>query len=124
MTCTALAAFENGDRRIRPTEFLPFASLYGCRLWGLLQRGEFPEVSKAMAALGPIKADEPLPPQYVALTVEAWERVEFSEGQRANVLRTDRIGARLIIEQVTGLSPEERATADSRQDPGAIPFVS
>lgn len=112
VACKTLVAIEMGDRRIRPEELLPLTSLYGCRLWELLQRGELPEVRKAMEALGPIKADEPLPPQYVALAVEAWERAEFSEGQLAQVLGTDRIGARLIIEQVTGLSAEERASAD------------
>ncbi len=39
-----------------------------------MQRGEFPAVRKAMEALGPIKADEPLPPQYVSLAVKAWKR--------------------------------------------------
>lgn len=114
MTFEAIVAIEKGDQRIRPEKLLSLSTLYGCQLWILLQRGELPAVRKAMEALGPIKADEPLPPQYVSLAVEAWERAEFSEGQLAHVLRTDRIGARLIIEQVAGLSPEERATTDSR----------
>ncbi|MEP7011819.1 MAG: helix-turn-helix transcriptional regulator [Acidobacteriota bacterium] len=95
-----LAAIEKGARQIRPEELLRLSTLYGCQLWELLQHGELPEVRKAMEDLGPIKADEPLPPQYVSLAVKAWEQAELSEGQLAHVLRTDRIGARMIIERV------------------------
>jgi hypothetical protein len=48
----------------------------------------------------------------VSLAVEAWQRAELSEGQLAQMLRTDRISAREIIQRVQGLSTEEGATAD------------
>lgn len=44
--------------------------------------------------------DDVVPPRYVFLAVEAWQRGDLSEGQLARLLRTDRLGARHTIERV------------------------
>jgi Zn-dependent peptidase ImmA (M78 family) len=44
--------------------------------------------------------DEPFSPRYIALAVEAWQRAELSEGQLARVLRTDRLGAREMVQRL------------------------
>src|SRR5216684_131370 len=43
---------------------------------------------------------ELLPPRYVSLAVEAFRKEHLSEGQLARVLRTDRVSARLQVEQL------------------------
>jgi Zn-dependent peptidase ImmA (M78 family) len=42
---------------------------------------------------------ETLPRRYVALAVESFRRGELSEGQLARYLRTDRVSARMQVEQ-------------------------
>jgi Zn-dependent peptidase ImmA (M78 family)/DNA-binding XRE family transcriptional regulator len=44
--------------------------------------------------------DEPFSPRYVGLAVEAWQRGELSEGMLARVLRTDRLGARIKVQEL------------------------
>lgn len=82
--------------------------------WDRLRQEGF-QVRETEYPLGPpsqARREEALPPRYVSLAVEAWQRAELSEGQLAQMLRTDRISAREIIERVQGLSTEEGATAD------------
>jgi ribosome-binding protein aMBF1 (putative translation factor) len=43
--------------------------------------------------------EEILSSHYVILAVKAWQRGELSEGQLARKLRTDRLGAREIIQE-------------------------
>jgi len=43
---------------------------------------------------------ELLPPRYVSLAVEAFRKEHLSEGQLAKFLRTDRVSARLQVEQL------------------------
>jgi Zn-dependent peptidase ImmA (M78 family)/DNA-binding XRE family transcriptional regulator len=52
------------------------------------------------------KDDEVFSPRYIALAVEAWQQGDLSEGQLARTLRTDRLGARGIIQKL------ERSAAD------------
>lgn len=55
--------------------------------------------------------DEPFSSRYVALAVEAWQQESLSEGQLAQILRTDRLGAR---DRVQRLAPS--ATDGDRGD--------
>ena len=64
----------------------------------LCQEGFEPGEAQRLLGLAPRLGDQGLlPPRYVALAVEAWQRGELSEGQLANLLRTDRLGARELI---------------------------
>jgi Zn-dependent peptidase ImmA (M78 family) len=83
--------------------------------WDRLRQEGFQVRETDEYPLGPpfqARHQDALPPRYVSLAVEAWQRAELSEGQLAQMLRTDRISAREIIERVQGLSTEEGATAD------------
>lgn len=59
---------------------------------------------QAQQILG-ISTDAPneieLPKRYVSLAVSAYEKEEISEGQLAKFLRTDRVTARMLVEQVS-----------------------
>lgn len=71
-------------------------------VWERLKAEGF-QVREAQRLLGLTAAaqdDDLLPPRYVALAVEAWQREALSEGQLADVLRTDRVSARERILEI------------------------
>lgn len=71
-------------------------------VWDRLQQEGFQvETARRHLGLAPLQDDEGLlPSRFVALAVEGWQRGELSEGQLARMLRTDRLGAREIIEEL------------------------
>lgn len=75
--------------------------------WRRLEDAGFAE--EARAADPEIRGDRDLlPPRYVALAIECWQRGELSEGQLARFLRTDRLGARGIVENFSaGSEPDD-----------------
>ncbi len=79
--------------------------------WDRLRQEGF-EIRETAEPPPQTRPEDALPPRYVSLAVEAWQRAELSEGQLAQMLRTDRVGAREIIGRAQGLSTEEGATAD------------
>lgn len=85
-----LMAVEAGEQHVRPEDLMEIASVLGCRMWELLKGDFFVE----RLGLEQIPEHEPLPPHYVALAIEAWQREGLTEGQLARILRTNRIGAR------------------------------
>jgi transcriptional regulator with XRE-family HTH domain len=99
MSCTTIVAIEKGARRLKPAELIQAASLLGRDVSDLLQQGA--------------PAEAILSPGYIALAVEAWQQGDLSEGQLAKILRTDRLGAREIIQRL------ERSVAD-RVDAGEL----
>lgn len=62
------------------------------------------------------KDDEIFSPRYMALAVEAWQQGDLSEGQLARVLRSDRLGAREVIQRL------ERSSADGSDSGEPIDF--
>jgi Zn-dependent peptidase ImmA (M78 family) len=60
--------------------------------------------------------EEIFSPRYATLAVEAWQQGELSEGQLARALRTDRLGAREIIQRL------ERSAADGSDAGEPIDF--
>jgi Zn-dependent peptidase ImmA (M78 family)/DNA-binding XRE family transcriptional regulator len=77
-------------RRLEEVRLVPSGTRDRLRL-------EEPHVREAqrLLGLGRLGADdEILPPRFVALAVEAWQKGDLSEGQLARLLRTDRLGAR------------------------------
>ena len=92
-------------RRLTGERLIPAGS------WDRLRQEGF-EIRETAEPPPQTRPEEALPPRYVSLAVEAWQRAELSEGQLAQMLRTDRIGAREIIGRVQGLPTEEGTTAD------------
>ncbi len=94
-------SIESMTRRLEELRLIPVGT------WERLRQERF-NVGEARRLLGiePAVTDEdPLPPRFVALAVEAWQLGELSEGQLARYLRTDRLGAReaiLRLEQASG----------------------
>lgn len=87
---------ETMTRRLEELRLLPAGTWNRLRLEGL-------RVQEAQRLLGlaPLAADdEILPPRFVALAVEAWQKGDLSEGQLARFLRTDRLGARERIRRL------------------------
>lgn len=67
--------------------------------------------AQELLGLDVIHRDEEIfSPRYIALAVEAWQQGELSEGQLAGILRTDRLGAREIIQRL------ERSAADGESE--------
>lgn len=93
-------------RRLEELRLLPAGT------WDRLSHEGF-KVREAQRLLGlePRLGDDGLlPARYIALSIEAWQKGELTEGQLARLLRTDRLGARELIggaERVT----EETAPA-------------
>jgi transcriptional regulator with XRE-family HTH domain len=97
---TTIVAIEKGIRRLKPKELLAFARLLDRSVSELLQQRDsfncFVDQLKEST-----QADaEILPPRYIALVFEAWQREQLSEGQLARLLRTDRLGAREKIQRI------------------------
>ncbi len=67
--------------------------------------------------------DEPFSPRYLALAVEAWQKSELSEGQLARILRTDRLGARDLVQRLAPAATEEGDPGEA-MDFGALLFGS
>ncbi|MCP3958220.1 MAG: ImmA/IrrE family metallo-endopeptidase [bacterium] len=88
--CVAVEAM---IRRLEELRLIPVGT------WERLRQERFSvQRAKQLLGIAPTRADEnPLPPRYVGLAVEAWQIGELSEGQLARYLRTDRIGAREAI---------------------------
>lgn len=78
-------------------------------VWHRLQQEGFrAEAARKHLGLEAYQDDEGLlPSRFVALAVESWQRGELSEGQLARILRTDRLGAREIIEELVRGNDEE-----------------
>jgi Zn-dependent peptidase ImmA (M78 family) len=70
--------------------------------WDRLRAEGFkPREAQRILGIDAIPAlQEKLPRRYVALAVEAYRRGELSEGQLARYLRTDRVSARLRVEEM------------------------
>ena len=70
--------------------------------WDRLRAEGFkPREAQRILGIDAIPAlQEKLPRRYVALAVEAYRRGELSEGQLARYLRTDRVSARLQVEEM------------------------
>jgi len=78
--------------------------------WDKLEREGF-KVRRAQQMLG-IEASPPvkdsLPLRYKTLAVSAYNQEELSEGQLAKYLRTDRVRARLIVDEINNLAVAEK----------------
>ena len=97
-------SIESMTRRLEELRLIPVGT------WERLRQERF-NVGEARRLLGiePVVTDEdPLPPRFVALAVEAWQLGELSEGQLAHYLRIDRLGAREAILRL------EQASVDGR----------
>lgn len=72
----------------------------------------------------PVRRDENmLPLRYRSLAVEAWQREKLSEGQLARLLRTDRLGAREIVQDFEGLAGDEADEDGTRTIDLAAPLL-
>jgi Zn-dependent peptidase ImmA (M78 family)/DNA-binding XRE family transcriptional regulator len=86
--------------------------------WDKLKDGGF-RPDQARMTLGIVKTEEnreQLPQRYVLLAHRAFESGLLSEGQLAKKLRTDRVGARLMLEKVAGV-------IDDHSEDGYVSFV-
>ena len=98
-------SMESMTRRLEELRLIPVGT------WERLRQERF-NVQEARHLLGivPTVTDEdPLPPRFVALAVEAWQLGELSEGQLARYLRTDRLAAREAILRLEQGSVDGRA---------------
>jgi Zn-dependent peptidase ImmA (M78 family)/DNA-binding XRE family transcriptional regulator len=101
-------SFEAMARRLEELRLIPTGT------WDRLRQERF-KVREAQELLGlePLHADdESLPPRYIALIFEAWQREQLSEGQLARLLRTDRLGARERIQHLESVSTSDTDQRD------------
>jgi Zn-dependent peptidase ImmA (M78 family) len=91
-----VVSLEAMTRRLEELRLVPAGT------WDRLRQEKF-RVDEAKRLLGiesPARADDDtFSPRYIALAVEAWQQGEVSEGQLAQILHTDRIGARERVER-------------------------
>lgn len=83
-------------RRLEELRLIPAGT------WERLKQERF-RVHEAKKLLGlepPHVDDFPFSARYMALAIEAWQQAQLSEGQLARILRTDRIGARDMIQRI------------------------
>jgi Zn-dependent peptidase ImmA (M78 family)/DNA-binding XRE family transcriptional regulator len=110
---------ESMIRRLEELRLIPIGT------WEHLKQERF-RLREAQKFLG-LKSihadDEPFSPRYLALAVEAWQRGELSEGQLARVLRTDRLGARELVQRLAPAATEEGDPGEA-MDFGALLFGS
>jgi len=96
-------------RRLEELRLIPTGTWDRLRLEGF-------RVREAQRLLGlealTTDADAP-PPRFVALAVEAWQRADLSEGQLAQILRTDRLGARERVQELGQASSNSGELQDS-----------
>ena len=79
--------------------------------WDRLQTEGFkPRRAQELLGIDANPPEDNLPRRYVGLAVMAYERGELSEGQFARLLRTDRVSARVLLEQ---MSRKVNAESDS-----------
>lgn len=107
-------------KSVTPTDVLTLTSLYGVSLQAMVMRlenlkllspgardqMEQVDVSYERSCETPLRSDEPSAPKklttrYTTLTVEAFEEGLLTEGQLAERLGTDRLGARAVVSMVT-----------------------
>jgi Zn-dependent peptidase ImmA (M78 family)/DNA-binding XRE family transcriptional regulator len=84
-------------RRLEELRLIPAGT------WDRLRQEKF-RVREAQQLLGleSFRSDEEaFPTRYIALAIEAWQKEELSEGQLAQILRTDRLGVRERIQMFT-----------------------
>jgi transcriptional regulator with XRE-family HTH domain len=99
---TAITAMENGERRPQAVELVKLARLYG-RSVGVFVRAE-----ATLTILPPEQQTPKLLLRYEVLAVRAYEAGLLSEGQLAERLGTDRIGARERVQANTSeAQPDE-----------------
>jgi Zn-dependent peptidase ImmA (M78 family)/DNA-binding XRE family transcriptional regulator len=105
-----VASLEAMTRRLEELRLVPVGT------WDRLRQENF-RVDEAKRLLGLESSahadDDPFSPRYIALAVEAWQQGEVSEGQLAQILRTDRIGARERVERFA-------LAAEDGSDQGAL----
>ena len=95
---------EATTRRLEELRLIPAGT------WERLRREQI-KVREFQNLLGlePVHGDdEALPPRYVALAVEAWQREQLSEGQLARFLGTDRLGARERIQRLQSMDEPDQ----------------
>jgi len=71
--------------------------------WEKLKEAGFkPNAARALVGLAPLGPQRSLlPARYEALAVQAHEAGDLSEGRLARLLRTDRVRAREVVEELT-----------------------
>jgi Zn-dependent peptidase ImmA (M78 family)/DNA-binding XRE family transcriptional regulator len=106
------ASVEAMTRRLEELRLIPAGTQDRLRLERLRVR----EAQQLLGLDAVHKDDEIFSPRYLALAVEAWQQGELSEGQLARVLRTDRLGARELIQRI------ERSAADGSDSGEPIDF--
>jgi Zn-dependent peptidase ImmA (M78 family)/DNA-binding XRE family transcriptional regulator len=67
---------------------------------GLQAEGFKPRRAQGLLGIDANPPEENLPRRYIGLAVMAYERDHLSEGQFTRMLRTDRVSARMLLEQV------------------------
>lgn len=106
-------------RRLEELRLIPSGTWDRLRLEGFRVR----EARELLGLLPQVSDDDLLPPRFIALAAEAWQRGGLSEGQLARLLRTDRLGARGKVQR-RGQEPEERGEPESVIDLAAPLFRS
>lgn len=92
---TTIAAIENGDRRPRAAELVKLAQLYGRPV------GHFVRAEATPTRLSPEPETPELRLRDEVLAIQEYEAGLLSEGQLAERLGTDRVGARERVQAVT-----------------------
>lgn len=101
-------------RRLEELRLVPAGTWDRLQLEGLRVRE-----AQRLLGLAPLGTDdEILPPRFVALAVEAWQKGDLSEGQLARFLRTDRLGARERVRRL------EVPAADGGEEHGPIDLAA
>jgi len=103
------ASVEATTRRLEELRLVPLGT------WDRLPQQRF-RVHEAQRLLGLEPShtdDEPFSPRYLALAVEAWQQAQLSEGQLAQILRTDRLGARERVQRLAPVAAEGNDQDDS-----------
>jgi len=92
LSLSAYTATEKGERPIQPGELIRLAEIYGRSVHALLWQPP--------SWYRPDLEEPTLSPEYVSLAVGAYEAEELTEGELMEVLRTDRLRARQLVEEV------------------------
>ena len=78
----------------------------------LKDHGFKPDVARRLIDLLPVRPElQQLPVRFQVLAVQAFEEDLLSEGQLARILRTDRVGARQRVQELTQPAPDYEAGA-------------
>jgi transcriptional regulator with XRE-family HTH domain len=92
---TTITAMEKGERRPRATELVKLARFYGQSI------GHFVQTGATSTDLSPEPEEPESLLRYELLAVQAYEAGLLSEGQLAQRLGTDRVGARERVQAFT-----------------------